>query len=258
MPVETSQLLAYVFGFALVATRVTGAFYFVPIPGIDQVSWQAKTLLILAITFSLFTLWPRPDPAQHAIAAVLVSGMIKEATIGMGLGLIVMLSTECLGFCFHMVGLQAGFTFASTIDPNTQADSPVLEVMGRTVAGLLFFAMGLHHAVIRAFAASLQSHPAGSWALGPGIIEPVIRLFQVMLSTGLRLAMPVVVSMVLIDVALALIGRVNSHLQLLHLAFPVKLAASLVLVAWILITIPSVFGELATHVLNVLRQAMGA
>ena len=73
--------------------------------------------------------------------------------------------------------------------------------MGRTVAGLLFFALGLHHAVIRAFATSLQTHPAGSWALGPGIIEPVIRLFQVMLSTGLRLAMPVIVSMVLIDIA---------------------------------------------------------
>src|SRR5277367_276563 len=220
MPIETSQLLSYVFGFALVATRVTGAFYFVPIPGIEQVSWPAKTLLILAITFSLFTLWPRPDPAQHAIAAVMVSGMIKEATIGMGLGLIVMLSTECLGFCFHLVGLQAGFTFASTIDPNTQADSPVLEVMGRTIAGLLFFALGLHRAVIRAFATSLQTHPAGSWALGPGIIEPVIRLFQVMFSTGMRLALPVVVSLALIDLALALVGRVNAQLQLLHLAFP--------------------------------------
>src|SRR5271154_6476695 len=160
MPIETSQILAYVFGFALVATRVTGAFYFVPIPGVEQASWQAKTLLILGITFSLLTLWPRPDPSQHAIVALLVIGMIKEATIGLGLGLIVMLSTECLGFCFHLVGLQAGFTFASTIDPNTQADSPVLEVMGRTVAALLFFAMGLHHSVIRAFAASLHTHPA--------------------------------------------------------------------------------------------------
>jgi flagellar biosynthetic protein FliR len=258
MPIETSQLLAYVFGFALVATRVTGAFYFVPIPGIEQVSWQAKTLLILGVTFSLFTLWPTPDPRQHAILAVMVAGMMKEATIGLGLGLIVMLCTECLGFCFHLVGLQAGFTFASTIDPSTQADSPVLEVMGRTVASLLFFTMGLHHAVIRAFAASLQTHPAGTWALGPGFIEPVIRLFQVMLSTGLRLALPVIVSMVLIDVALALIGRVNSHIQLLHLAFPVKLAGSLILVAWIIVTVPSVFSELATHVLNVLRSAIGA
>jgi flagellar biosynthetic protein FliR len=258
MPIETSQLLAYVFGFALVATRVTGAFYFVPIPGIDQVSWQAKTLLILAITFSLFSLWPTPDPSQRAIFALLVSGMIKEATIGMGLGLIVMLSTECLVFCFHMVGLQAGFTFASTIDPTTQADSPVLEVMGRTVGGLLFFALGLHHAVIRAFAASLQTHPAGSWAMGPGIIEPVIRLFQVMFSTGLRLALPVVVSLALIDVALALVGRVNAQLQLLHLAFPIKLLGSLVLMVWIVIAIPSVFNEFATHVLNVLRVAIGA
>jgi flagellar biosynthesis protein FliR len=258
MPIETSQLLSYVFGFALVATRVTGAFYFVPIPGIDQVSWQAKALLILAITFSLFGLWPKPDPAQHALLAYMISSMMKEATIGLGLGLIVMLTTELLGFCFHLVGLQAGFTFASTIDPNTQADSPVLEIMGRTIAGLLFFALGLHHAVIRAFAASLQTHPAGSWALGPGIIEPVLKLFQLMLSTGLRLALPIIVSMVLIDIALALIGRVNSQLQLLHLAFPVKLAGSLLLVSWIIIAIPSVFNEFAAHVLDVLRLAIGA
>lgn len=257
MPIETSQLLSYVFGFALVGTRVTGAFYFVPIPGIDQVSWQAKALLILAITFSLFTLWPKPDPAQHALFAVMISSMVKEATIGLGLGLIVMLTTELLGFCFHLVGLQAGFTFASTIDPNTQADSPVLEIMGRTIAGLLFFALGLHHAVIRAFAASLQTHPAGSWALGAGIIEPVLKLFQLMLSTGLRLALPIIVSMVLIDIALALIGRVNSQLQLLHLAFPVKLAGSLLLVSWIIIAIPSVFSEFAAHVLDVLRLAIG-
>ena len=181
--------------------------------------------------------------------------MVKEGTIGLGLGLIVLLSTECLGFSFHLVGLQAGFTFASTIDPNTQADSPVLEVLGRTIAGLLFFAMELHHAVIRAFASSLQTHPAGSWVLGPGIIEPVIRLFQVMLTTGLRLALPVIVSMVLIDIALALIGRVNSHLQLLHLAFPVKLLGSLILVAWIVVTVPSVFGELASHMVK--RPASG-
>jgi flagellar biosynthetic protein FliR len=258
MPIETSQLLSWVFGFALVAMRVTGAFYFVPIPGIDQVSWQAKTLLILAITFSLFALWPAPRVADHAILSTLVIGMVKEATIGLGLGLIVMLSTECLAFCFHMVGLQAGFTFASTIDPNTQADSPVLEVMGRTIAGLLFFAMGLHRSVIRAFAASLLAHPAGSWAMGQGIIDPVIQLFEDMFSTGLQLALPVIVSMVLIDISLALIGRVNGHLQLLHLAFPVKLGASLLLVAWIVITIPSVFGEFAAHILDVLRAAIGA
>lgn len=258
MPIEISQLLAYVFGFAMVAMRVSGAFYFVPMPGLDQVSWQAKTLLILALTFSLFSFWPTPDARRHDIVALLVSGMLKEATIGLGLGMIVMISTECLGFCFHMIGLQAGFTFASTIDPTTQADSPVLEVIGRTIAGLLFFALELHHAVIRAFAASLSTHPAGTWVMGPGIIEPVIRLFQVMLATGLRLALPIVVSMVLIDVALALIGRVNAQLQLLHLAFPVKLAASLVLVAWIIAIIPGVYSELAAHVLDVMRRAIGA
>ena len=40
-----------------------------------------------------------------------------------------------------------------------------------------------------------------------------------MLTTGLRLAMPVIALLLLLDVALALLGRMQQQLQLLSLAF---------------------------------------
>jgi flagellar biosynthetic protein FliR len=49
-----------------------------------------------------------------------------------------------------------------------------------------------------------------------------------MFSFGLRLAMPVIGLMLLIDVALALLGRMQQQLQLLSLAFPIKMLAALV------------------------------
>jgi flagellar biosynthetic protein FliR len=256
MPSETFPLISYAVGFALVAARVTGAFYFVPFPGAAPSAQSAKALLILAITVSLYSFWPVPDPAQPVLG-LLIFGILKEAAVGISLGLVVLLATECFSFCFHLVGLQAGYTYASTIDPTTQADTTVLESMGNLAAGLLFFSLGLHHAVIRAFAVSLRAHPAGTWTIGPGIIEPVVRLFQLMLSSGVRLALPVLAAMLLIDIALALIGRVNNHLQLVFLAFPAKMLASLLLIAWILRIMPRVFGELAMHVLEVVRQAVG-
>jgi len=121
---------------------------------------------------------------------------------------------------------------------------------------MLFFSLGLHRAVIRAFAVSLQAHPAGTWTIGPGMVEPVLQLFQLMLATGVRLALPVMAAMVLIDIALALLSRVNSQLQLVFLAFPAKILASLLLIAWILRIIPSIFGDLAQKVLDVVQQAV--
>jgi flagellar biosynthetic protein FliR len=49
-----------------------------------------------------------------------------------------------------------------------------------------------------------------------------------MFSFGLRLAMPVIGLMLLIDVSLALLGRMQQQLQLLSLAFPIKMLVALV------------------------------
>lgn len=256
MPSDAATITSYVLGFSLVAARVGGAFVFVPIPGLQQTSLPPKILLILAITFSLFSLWPVVKVDNNFIGLV-VSGIAKEACVGICLGLVVALTSEFVTFGFHLVGLQAGYSFASTIDPTSQADVTVLEALGRLLAGMLFFSLGLHREIIRAFAASLQAHPAGSWTVGPAVIEPVIRLFQVMLAAGLRLALPLIASMVMIDIALGLIGRISSQIHLLHMAFPIKMLASLVLIAWIVSSLPSIFKELAIRVMTEVHTAIG-
>jgi len=105
MPIEASSLVSYAAGFGLVGARVTGAFYFVPLPGEAASARSAKAILILAITLSLFSFWPLPDPTQPMVG-LLVFGILKEAAIGICLGLVVSLATECLTFCFHLVGFR--------------------------------------------------------------------------------------------------------------------------------------------------------
>jgi flagellar biosynthesis protein FliR len=243
MPTE-AQLLSLLLGCLLVGARVAGTFAFVPFPGHQHAPNQAKIIVSIAITLALFSFWPRPDTTQPMLGLIL-SGVLKEAVIGVCFGLIISLVNEGLIIAFHMVGLQAGFTFASTIDPNSQADVSVLETLGSLSAGLLFFATGLHRAVLRAFAASLQAHPAGTWTLGGEAVEPILRISAMMLSAGLRLALPILASMLLIDLALALISRLNGNLHLLFLAFPVKMLASLLLIAAIAAMAPGAFGDLA-------------
>ncbi len=75
------------------------------------------------------------------------------------------------------------------------------------------------------------------------------------LNAGLRLAMPVLALMVLVDVALALLGRINTHLQLLTVAFPVKMLVALGLLAWMTALFPSVFRGFGSQVLGAVRGA---
>jgi flagellar biosynthesis protein FliR len=138
-------------------------------------------------------------------------------------------------------------------DPNTQADSGILLIMVQLVAGLLFLALGLDREIIRIFAGSLESHPPGTILQARPALEILTRLGSSMFRTALRLAMPALALLTLVDLALALLGRLNAQLQLLTLAFPAKMLAATGLLAWIAVLFPAVFRGSAREMLDAAR-----
>jgi flagellar biosynthetic protein FliR len=191
----------------------------------------------LTITLALFPSWPQVT-AEPSIG-LLVLWTLSEAALGIGIGLAVSFVLEGIGVAAQMMGLQAGYAFASTIDPNTQADSGILVVFSQLFASLMFFAMGLDHEVLRIFAASLVAVPAGSFVLAAGAATRCLESAGVMFSTGVRLALPVTAVLVMVDISLALLGRINSQLQLLMVAFPIKMLLTLMVLGWIVALVPA-------------------
>ncbi len=149
-----------------------------------------------------------------------------------------------------MLGLQAGYSFAQTVDPSTQADSGVLMVFAQLASGLLFFATGLDRDVLHVFARSLETCPAGSFLLNRGAAVQLLAMGSTMFSTALRLALPIIAVLVMVDISLALLGRVNAQLQLLHLAFPLKMMVGLAMMGWIALMMPALFRAGASSALT--------
>ena len=63
--------------------------------------------------------------------------------MGLAVGLAVAFLTEGFQMGAQIISLQAGYSFATTIDPNSGADSTVLITISQLAAGLLFFATGM-------------------------------------------------------------------------------------------------------------------
>jgi flagellar biosynthetic protein FliR len=229
MPAEASLPLTTVYSFLLVLARVSGAIVFVPIPGASASPEPVRVILVLGLTVALFPLWPAVT-VQPGFG-LLTGWLLSEAAMGITIGLVVGFLTEAFALFGQIIGLQAGYSFASTVDPNTQADSGIIVVLAQSLSGLLFFAMGLHHQVLQAFARSLETQPPGAFVITTVTADAVIRLGATVFVTGLKLALPVIALMIMVDLALALLGRINSHLQLLSLAFPAKMLVSMALVA---------------------------
>ncbi len=229
--------------FLLVMFRMGGMMMFVPMPGLRSGPALPRVMLSAAAAFLLFPYWPPKMGASDP--ALFVGAMLAEAGFGVAVGLLVACLTEVLVMGAQIVSLQAGYSYASTIDPTTEAEASYLIVIAQLLGGILLFALGFDRQVLRVLARSLTSMPPGSFELSAGMSDLLWRSVSAVFSTGLRLVLPVVALLAMTDVVLALLGRLNTQLQVISLAFPIKMMAGLALLAWTAALWPKVIGGLA-------------
>lgn len=242
-------------GFLFVLARVSGVFVFIPLPGMKKGADMARVVLSLGFTLALYSRWPAVEAA--APLGAMMMGLVSEASLGITIGVVVAFLREAFLVGAQLIGMQAGFSYASMINPTTEDDASVLLVFAELASGLLFFALGLDRTVLRGLVASLDAWPPGAFVITRPMAETVAGLGSAMFATGLRLAFPVIALLAMVDLSLALVGRLQPNLQLLVLAFPAKMLAALVVLAWVAVLMPRLMANSAAQMLGALRGAVG-
>ena len=242
---ELTISVSLIYSFLLVIARIGGALIFVPLPGIKSAADPVRIVLLLAMSLSLYSVWPK---VPGDITPLVYCGLLLvDAAYGLCIGLLIGFLSEA-GLLFgQMCGLQAGFSFASTIDPNSQADSPVLSAIAQVISALLFVALGLHRYVIRLFAQSLETMPPGQVLLNRHWGDLVIHAAGSLFTIGLRLALPIVGLTLMLDLTLSLLGRINGQLQLITMSMPLKILAALAAISVLLMIFPTVYADYANQ-----------
>ena len=128
----------------------------------------------------------------------------------------------------------------------------MLQVLLRWSTGLLFFTTGFDHQLIRVLAASFENLPGGRMGARTATLDGVVRARRRDVLDRRAAGLPVIALLILIDFALALLGRVQQQLQLLSLAFPVKMLAPLAILAALAPVVPRLFSAAAEHTLAAL------
>lgn len=256
MPANLTLQASMLCSFLLVLARVGAAMVFVPIPGFNAAAGPARAALAAGFALALFPVWPEVRVATITPGTLAV-WVVAESAVGVAIGVSVAIVLEAFMVAGQVLGLQAGYAYAQTIDPTTQADAGILMIVAQLLAGLFFFALGLDRDVLRLFGESLEKIPPGAYPLAGSAGETVIRLGAQMFSVGVRLALPVVALLVLVDVALALLGRLNSQLQLLSLAFPVKMLLALAVLSWIAVLFPRLLRDFSCLGQGAARRMLG-
>ena len=226
------QAISALIALLLVMTRIGSAIVFVPIPGMRSAPEAARVVLMLAATVLLCRYWIAASgvPQDWTIAGI-GAAIGSEAMFGMGVGIGVSLLVEASQIAGQLISLQAGFSYASTIDPASDVDSGIVLIVCQLLTSLVFFALGLDRVILRGFAESFEHIPLGLYQPRLSAVEGLIRIGSGMFQTAFRLALPLTAVLLIADIALALAGRFLQQLQLSTVLFPVKTLGALAMLA---------------------------
>jgi flagellar biosynthetic protein FliR len=104
-----------------------------------------------------------------------------------------------------------------------------------------------------AFAASLDAYPPGTFSVSLPMATRLIALGANVFVLACRIALPIIALLLMVDLALGVLGRINAQLQAGLLSFPLKMMLVLVMLALMMPYYPTLYAKHAGAMLAALR-----
>jgi len=204
---------------AVVAARVSGLLMFAPFFGDASLPAQVKVMLMVMLAAVFYPLSPQPH-AQDAAALVMLIG--SELVIGALMGLVVQLTLEAVRLAGQILGTQIGFSVVSLLDPQTQAENPVLATFHGMIALLIFLQCDVHHWMLHGLARSFAYLPPGAAHFGMPAIGSLMRGTSALWAAAVQMAAPILVATIATDLALGFLGKLAPTLPVLLMGISAK------------------------------------
>ncbi len=206
------------------ALRVAGFVLTAPIVSEVTVPRPVKIAFTIALAVLVAPLATVPADLSILSGAGLL-GAARELFVGAAIGMVVQLAFESLTFAGQTVASTMGLGFAMLVDPQRGANTPVLGQLFMTVGLLTYLALDGHLALIGALAHSFVTLPVGGDSVGRDMALAVVGWGGRILETGTLIALPAVVALVIVNLALGVVTRAAPQMNLFGIGFTLTLLA---------------------------------
>jgi flagellar biosynthetic protein FliR len=240
------DLTSPVVRFALLLVRPGMIVMMAPGLGGRHIPAPVKIGVTVLIAFGLL---PSVSMPQNIDGAGLTLLVLHEAAVGLSLAFVFQALIGAAEFAGHLSSYQIGFSYGATIDPTSGVRSTVFVSLYGMLATLTFLAVNGHHALLRALAASYAGVPMGISQVNESLLVSVRDILAMVFVVGLRLAAPVLIVLLIVELAIGLISRAAPSLTFQVIGYPLRLVVGLFVVGALIYTVPSVTASMIETVL---------
>ena len=240
----------------LSSLRIGAFFIAAPLYGSMSIPSQVKLVTILSVAFFFM-----PNVNLQAIRgfdeSTFILFILGEILIGLALGLVLTVIFSAAALAAEVIAATSGLGFAAQIDPNTTAQSPVLSQFFSLFLITIFLTLNGHVAVINILKNTYEVVPFGGADRISETAEYVFASGKDMYSWALKIALPFVFTIFLINLTIGIVTRSAPQLNLFSFGFPITLISIFVLLYVMADILGWSFRDLITDSLRNLADIFG-
>ena len=218
-----------IYGFFLVLARISPLFVVAPGFSSQMLLPRVRSVLAVAIAFGITPLAIHNQTIPTDVLAI-VSLLIVNFLVGLALAYTI----ACVFGAIQSAGVLAdafgGFSFGQTVDPVNGNPGGSMTNM-YTITGLaVFLAIGGDAWTLRGLTATFNSIPIGAGFAVKPLINAVEGAGASLLVGAVEIAAPVILAIVITDIALGMISKVVPQVNVFAVGFTVKVGVTLLIV----------------------------
>jgi flagellar biosynthetic protein FliR len=244
-----------VLGFMLVLARVSPLFLLAPLFSSKLLPARARGIAAVGLALGIAPIAMNAGEQAVLPTEILQLGglIIKEMLVGAGFAFSLAALFAAVQVAGNLLDTLIGFSFGALVDPITGTAGGVLNQLYAMFAVAIFVVIGGDAWVVQGLARSYEAIPlASSPAIG-SLVEGAQVAFSGIFAAAIQVCAPVLIAVVLCDVAFGLINRVVPQLNVFAVGFPAKVTIGLVLVG---ASLPFVAGWLSDEMQSSVAAAL--
>jgi flagellar biosynthetic protein FliR len=227
MPAFGEQEVA---SFFLVLGRISPLFLLAPLFSSKLLPARARGIVAVALTIGIAPIAMRGADVPLDLWSI-AGLMLKEMLVGAGFAFALAALFAAIQVAGNVLDTLIGFSFGALVDPITGTNGGVLNQLYALVGVVIFVVIDGDAWVIQGLARSYEAVPlADAPAIG-SLVEGVQVAFSGIFGAAIQVGAPVLLAVLLTDVAFGLVSRVVPQLNVFAVGFPAKVTVGLVLVS---------------------------
>lgn len=256
-PLTSSEIAGWVGGFVWPLFRIAAMLSVAPVIGARSLPRRVRAALALVLTAVTVPLLP-PGPQVEPMSPAGILIGVQQVLIGLYIGFALRLAFAALETGGQMISTQMGLGYASLIDPQNGASTPLLAQFYGLLGMLIFLGLDGHLLLIETVVESFHVLPVSTDGLALQRWRELADAGAMIFAGAVKFALPAMASLLVVNLAFGVMTRAAPQLNIFAVGLPVTLLLGLAILLYSLPALAPEFRRLIDAAFLLVHRALAA